>query len=113
MALLMQKQTDEGFVVSYWVIESIKLDREKRAVLLNLIPYASKELYDAGGKPFLPAKMNIQIEDILYPSPAYGVDMPHYTDYFSPAALEGKNIYAVAYDYIKLHIPAFAEAKDI
>ena len=56
----------------------------------------------------------VRVKDIVYPSEEYGETMMHYTEYFSTEALaaSGKNIYQVAYEYIK-GLPEFEGATDI
>lgn len=112
MALYKEKTTKEGVVVSYWVIQSLKLDRGEGRVLIDVVPYVSQEAKESGASPLISCKESVRVEDLIYPDEEYGKDILHYTQYFSPAVLEGKNVYTVAYNYLKAEIPAFEGATD-
>ncbi|MEA5060684.1 MAG: hypothetical protein VB049_11745 [Candidatus Pelethousia sp.] len=115
MALYMPKTTKEGFEVNYWVIQSIEIDREKETATIKIVPYASQAAYQTGRRPIESERVIVRAKDIVYPSAEYGDTMTHYTDYFSTDALAaaGKDVYAVAYGYIKQYEGAFADAADI
>jgi len=114
MALYLPKTTKEGFEINYWIVQSIEIDREKETAIIRAVPYASQTAHQAGRKPVDSEKIIVRVKDIVYPSEEYGETMMHYTEYFSTEALaaSGKNIYQVAYEYIK-GLPEFEGATDI
>ena len=112
MALIKEVTTKEGLTVSYWKIFNIKIDRDKKLATFSLFPWISKATYQSGASPFKLAAVNIRVEDIIYPEGTPYPSILHYTDYFSPEALDGKEIYATIYQYVKRFIPTFENAED-
>ena len=114
MALYLPKTTKQGFEVNYWIIQSLDIDREKETVVIRVVPYASQAAHEASLKSVDSEKVIVRVKDIVYPSKEYGETMMHYTEHFGVEALvaSGKNIYQVAYEYIK-GLPEFEGAIDI
>lgn len=112
MALYKEKTTKEGIVVNYWVIQSLKLDKDGGKVTIEVVPYVSQAAREAGALPFASNKEKVRVEDLIYPNEEYGKNILHYTEYFSPTVLEGRSVYTAAYNYLKAEIPEFEGATD-
>lgn len=114
MALSKRINTSFGFSVSYWVLNEIRIDREKRMVNMTVLPYVNAAAHASGSAPVLSAKMTVKVADIDYTGTEYeDRTCLHYSEYFSPEALAGKDVYIVAYQYLKQHVKEFKNAKDV
>ena len=112
MALYKEKNTKEGITVSYWEIQSLKIDKDNGKVTIDIVPYVSQAAKEAGALPLISNRERIKVEDLVYPSEEYGKNVLHYTEYFSPSVLEGQSVYVAAYTYLKAEIPEFKGATD-
>lgn len=111
MALLKTVTTDAGFKVKFWKVEELRIDRSNARVNIMVAPWVSKAAYQ-NGKPFVKtAAKTIRVVDLEYPEGSGFESKLDYTEWFSPEALEGKEIYAQAYDYLKT-VPFFSGAVD-
>lgn len=108
MALRKKMMTKLGVTANYWTISTIRIDKDAKTAEITLVPHLSDT---APGVEF--AKRSYRVKDIVYQEPYEEKTSTDYTDFFSPRALDGKDIYDVAYQYVKTHIPDFAGAKDV
>jgi hypothetical protein len=116
MALLKEITTGIGVTVAYWKITDWKINQASKAVDIILTPYLSEQARVNGYEPMRDAVIKIRATDYFFKENS-PVNRTEYTDYFSPVALEnavaqGKSIYNVMYDYIKLYHPDFKDAED-
>lgn len=115
MALIKEMKTRSGIVVDYWKITDWKINQSSKSVDIILTPYVSSQTRQNGYDPVRDEVRKIRATD--YGKEDSSLKRTDYTNYFSPSALdryaeEGKSIYQVMYDYIKVHDSDFADAKD-
>ena len=113
MALLKEITTRYGITANYWVINEFNVDRSRGSLLVEIVPYVSQEAREAGASPIMTDKITVRVEDVIYPEGSENESIPDYTDYFSPEALDGKDIYTVMYEYIRTHIGQFENAENV
>lgn len=98
-------QTKIGIPAEYWRIEHIEIDRNAKRCEISLSGYHDPNYAPIDG-------IKIAVADIVYPEEYNQRDEYDYTNNFSPEALEGEDLYQVAYTYIKEHIPEFEGSED-
>lgn len=117
MALYKEIKTKSGVPVSYWKITDWKINQNAKSVDMILTPYLNQNTRENGYEPLRDEVRKIRATDYFI-SEGNSMNRTDYTDYFSPTALEkaasdGKSIYQVMYDYIKLKNKDFTESEDI
>lgn len=112
MALQKTIMSRAGFEMSYWKITNWRPKIGQKAFDITLTPYISNQTRQDGLEAITTEQEIIKISD----APNLGIT--NYTDYFSPealerSALEGKDVYKIMYNYIKLKVSKFKDATDI
>ena len=102
MALQKQVRLATGVDVNYWIVGRFSLDREQKRMVVDVVPYLSKEAKDAGSKPFERDSITVKIEDLIYPDDSPYKNITHFTDYFSVERVAQGSIYELIYNYLKL-----------
>lgn len=112
MALIKEITTNYGVTAEYWIIDNLHINRATGAVYVEMVPYVSEAARRAGAEAIVTNKVNVRIEDVVYPEGSENESIFDYTTFFSAAALEEQSIYVALYNYVKTHIPEFAGAED-
>jgi hypothetical protein len=110
-------QTKSGITVSYWKITDWKINQSAKSADIILTPYISSQTRMDGYEPIRDEVRKIRATD-YFVKEGSSANRTDYTDYFSPIALEksakdGKTIYNIMYEYIKIKYPEFADANDV
>lgn len=116
MGLIKTIEAKAGFEISYWKITDWKINQNAKAVDIILTPYLSSQSRIMGYEPIRDEIRKIRVSD-YYIQKDHPLNRFNYTDYFSPEALEkaakeGKSIYNVMYEYVKIYAPEFNLAMD-
>ena len=113
MSLIQDIEARSGITISYWKITDWKISQAGKTVDIILTPYVSSETRENGYDPIRDEVRKVRALDYSH----RGIIKTDYTDYFSPkaleqAAIEGKTIYNIMYDYVKANAPEFEGALD-
>lgn len=115
MALNKKIKTASGVTPRYWRITHVEVDSPAGTASIILSPYLTEQARQDGFGEIRSERRRITVRDFDYSGTEYADRSSlDYTNYFSPAAqaAAGRNIYQVAYEYIK-GLPEFEGATDI
>lgn len=104
MALIKEKQLDNGAVVSYWRVDMIAINKSRESANFALMGYHSKEVAERDGNLFLDC---IGVSELMATE-----DKTMFNKYFRDKGSHYKDIDTACYMYAKEHVEFFKDAVD-